>query len=170
MSDDQFDQEFEISRTQKKREAEAAQKLGERLILLNEKQLKELNLDESLLDAVHLAREIKAHGGKKRQLQYIGKLMRHTDIEPIEEYFEQLDSRHNIETAKFKSLENLRDKLVEQGVSMIDEVGKEFPNVDHQKLRQLVRNAANKKNEKLALKSKRAFFQYLKELATSDLD
>jgi len=166
MTDDQLDQEFEKSRTQKKHEADAAQELGERLLTLTDKQLKKLQLDESLLEAVFLAKEIKAYGGKKRQLQYIGKLMRHLDILPIEQFFAEQDDQHKLANAKFKVLENWRDKLIEQGVSVVPELEQEFPGLDAQKLRQLVRNATNKKNEKLALKSKRAIFQYLKELSS----
>jgi len=165
MSDDQFDHELEKSRSQQKREAEAVQDLGERLLTLNDKQLKKLQLDENLLEAVLLAKEIKAYGGKKRQLQYIGKLMRSLDVSTIDQYFEQVDNQHNLQNAKFRALENWRDKLVEQGVSVVSELEQEFPGLDSQKLRQLVRNATNKKNEKLALKSKRAIFQYLKELS-----
>lgn len=165
MSTDQSDQELEKSRSQKKREAEAAQDLGKRLLSLNEKQIASLHLDDSLLDAVRLAKNISSYSGKKRQLQYIGKLMRNVDIAPIEKFFSDLDSHHHQETAKFKALENWRDRLLEQGVPVIAELEREYPMLDQQKLRQLVRNASNKKNEKLALKSKRAIFQYLKELS-----
>lgn len=165
MSSDQFEQEQEKSRSQKKREAEAVQDLGERLVALSEKQLLSLQLDDLLLEAVRLAKTISSFSGKKRQLQYIGKLMRNVDIAPIEKFFFDLDNHHQQETAKFKALENWRDRLLEQGVSVIAELEREYPLLDHQKLRQLVRNASNEKNEKLALKSRRAIFQYLKELS-----
>lgn len=59
------------------------QKLGEELITLRQSDLDQLPLDEGLLEAVMQARQIKAHGALRRQKQYIGKLMRHIDPEPI---------------------------------------------------------------------------------------
>lgn len=78
------------SKSAKKREYLALQKLGEELITLRESELLELPIDESLLEAVMEARLIKAHGALRRQKQYIGKIMRHTDPEPIREALERL--------------------------------------------------------------------------------
>lgn len=66
-----------------KREHLARQKLGEELISLRDADLRSLALDEDLLEAVIEARGIKSHGALRRQKQYIGKIMRHTDPEPI---------------------------------------------------------------------------------------
>ncbi len=71
------------SKSARKREYLALQKLGEELISLKESDLASLPLDENLLDAVLEARQIKAHGAMRRQKQYIGKLMRHIDPEPL---------------------------------------------------------------------------------------
>jgi ribosome-associated protein len=71
------------SKSARKREYLALQKLGEELISLKESDLANLPLDENLLDAVLEARQIKAHGAMRRQKQYIGKLMRHIDPEPL---------------------------------------------------------------------------------------
>ena len=71
------------SKSAKKREYLALQKLGEDLIGLNEPDLRKMELDEDLLEAVLEARRIKSHGALRRQKQYIGKLMRHVDPEPI---------------------------------------------------------------------------------------
>ena len=73
------------SKSAKKREYLALQKLGEELISLKESDLEQLDLDEDLLEAVQEARTIKSHGALRRQKQYIGKLMRHVDPEPIRE-------------------------------------------------------------------------------------
>jgi len=71
------------SKSAKKREYLALQKLGEDLIGLNEPDLRKMELDEGLLEAVLEARRIKSRGALRRQKQYIGKLMRHVDPEPI---------------------------------------------------------------------------------------
>ena len=71
------------SKSALKREYIALQKLGEELITLKESDLDALPLDESLREAILEARQIKAHGALRRQKQYIGKLMRHIDPEPL---------------------------------------------------------------------------------------
>ncbi|MEY3466491.1 MAG: hypothetical protein RL603_2091 [Pseudomonadota bacterium] len=72
------------SKSARKRAAHAAQALGERLIALKESELAKLPLPEALASAVREAQRIKARGGLARQRQYIGKLMRDIDPEPIE--------------------------------------------------------------------------------------
>jgi ribosome-associated protein len=71
------------SKSARKREYIALQKLGEELIALKEPDLDSLPLDDRLREAVMEARQIKAHGALRRQKQYIGKLMRHIDPEPL---------------------------------------------------------------------------------------
>jgi ribosome-associated protein len=71
------------SKSARKREYIALQKLGEELITLNASDLDSLPLDDNLREAVLQARQMKAHGALRRQKQYIGKLMRHIDPEPV---------------------------------------------------------------------------------------
>ncbi len=75
--------ELKPSKSAKKREYLALQKLGEDLITLKESELASLPLDDDLLAAIHEAQQIKARGALRRQKQYIGKLMRHIDPEPL---------------------------------------------------------------------------------------
>ncbi len=75
--------ESKPSKSARKREFLALQKLGEQLIALKTSELQEIGLDEELLEAVLDAREIKAHSALRRQKQYIGKIMRRVDAEPI---------------------------------------------------------------------------------------
>jgi ribosome-associated protein len=72
------------SRTARKRAAEYAQKLGVRLCSLREQELSSLDLPAELLDALHEARRLRGHSALARQYQYIGRLMRELDLEPIE--------------------------------------------------------------------------------------
>ncbi|MGB5626894.1 MAG: ribosome biogenesis factor YjgA [Woeseiaceae bacterium] len=71
------------SKSARKREFLALQKLGEDLIALKESELREIGLDENLLEAVLEARRIKSNSALRRQKQYIGKIMRSVDPEPI---------------------------------------------------------------------------------------
>ena len=86
MQDDEDSGEFGYdgpSKSQRKRDADAAQALGTRLIELKESDLRALDLPEILFDAIVLAQRITSRGGLARQRQYIGKLMREVDVEPV---------------------------------------------------------------------------------------
>lgn len=80
---DYLDDSSAPSKSQRKREALARQKLGEQLVKLTAPQLKRVGLSEELLGAVQLAQRVTQRGGHKRQLQYIGKLMRELDPDEI---------------------------------------------------------------------------------------
>ena len=80
----EFDGYDRPSKSQRKRDADAAQAMGTRLIALKESELRALGLPETLLDAILLAQRITSRGGLARQRQYIGKLMRGIDLAPIE--------------------------------------------------------------------------------------
>ena len=82
-----------VSKTQKKREVEALQKLGASLIALAPAQLDTLELPGELLAAVREAQRIKSHEAKRRQVQYIGKLMRSLDPAPVRAALAQLNGR-----------------------------------------------------------------------------
>ena len=72
------------SRTRKKNEDRALQRLGGHLVVLPFGQLETMELPDELLTAIEFARKIKSHGARRRQIQYIGALMRHIDPQPIE--------------------------------------------------------------------------------------
>jgi ribosome-associated protein len=78
------------SRTQKKNEDRALQRLGEELVALPFSQLETIELPDELLTAIQLARKIKSRSARRRQIQYIGALMRHTDPQPIEAALERI--------------------------------------------------------------------------------
>ncbi|MFH1075382.1 MAG: ribosome biogenesis factor YjgA [Pseudomonadota bacterium] len=72
------------SKTQKKNEAHALQRLGEQLVALSDDQLKDIGLPDELLAAIKCAQKINKHGARRRQIQHIGVIMRHIDPQPIE--------------------------------------------------------------------------------------
>ena len=80
------------SRTQKKNEDRALQRLGEQLVALPIGQLEAMELPDELLTAIELAHKIKSRGARRRQIQYIGALMRHIDPQPIETALERIRS------------------------------------------------------------------------------
>ncbi len=80
------------SRTQKKNEDRALQRLGEQLVALPFGQLEAMELPDELLTAIELAHKIRSRSARRRQIQYIGALMRHIDPQPIEAALERIRS------------------------------------------------------------------------------
>ncbi|MFU8797500.1 MAG: ribosome biogenesis factor YjgA [Gammaproteobacteria bacterium] len=72
------------SKSQIKRDMLALQTLGERLVALNSTQLAKIPLDDTIIAAIHEAHRMRSHGAVRRQLQYIGRLMRSVDPKPIQ--------------------------------------------------------------------------------------
>ncbi len=83
--------------------------------------------------------------GRRRQLQLIGKMLRQRDVEPIRQALDKLKNRHNQQVVLFHKLENLRDRLIDQGDDAIAEVLNLWPDADRQQLRTLIRNAKKEK-------------------------
>jgi ribosome-associated protein len=132
--------EFEGSRAKQKAESEALQKLGEQLLDLPETRLKKLDLPEKLLEAVSEAKRISNFEGKRRQMQYIGKLMRKVDPEPIRAAVDAAKKGSATETLLLHRAEKWRDDLIAVEDSF-DAWMREYPNTDAQHLRSLIRQA-----------------------------
>jgi ribosome-associated protein len=109
------------SKSARKRASDDLQALGEELVELPESELEALPLPDVLRDAVMLARRITAHGGLYRQKQYIGKLMRKIDAEPIRIALETRHERERIATLRFRRVEQWRDRIVREGRPALDE-------------------------------------------------
>ena len=100
------------SKSQRKRDSHALQALGECLVELSDERLLLLPLSEQMIDAVRLARGIRAHEGRRRQMQYIGRLMRDADADAIRQVIEGDRQQHRAETALMHSAEHWRERLV----------------------------------------------------------
>ena len=155
------------SKTKAKEEVEALQELGKRLVGVGNDRLKKLDIPESLRDAVLEAKKITSHGALRRQMQYIGKLMRDVDTDPIQEMLDELDGISNKANARFHALEKLRDRLIEDE-SVITTLKNDYPDLDVSALRTMRRNAIKEQAEQKPPKAYRAIFQLLKSLASSD--
>ncbi len=152
------------SKSQKKRDMHALLELGEQLVTLSAEQLAKFNLDELLLAAIQDTQKITSHGAKRRQLQYLGKLMRSVDPQPIQVMLAQLHQQTRRETAHFHKLEQWRDKFIQQGDAAITDFLGQYPNVDRQYLRQLVRNAKQTLNNQQGPRAAKLLFRYLKQV------
>jgi ribosome-associated protein len=153
-----------VSKSQLKRESHELQALGEELVELPAAKLAKIPLPEELADAIALAQRIKQRGGRKRQLQYIGKLMRKIDAEPIQQAMDALKLDATRETVQLHKLEQWRDRLVAEGDAALAELLDAYPNAERQHLRQLVRNAQRESKQNKPPKSAREIFRYLREL------
>lgn len=102
------------SKSQKKRMQTALQNLGEQLIGLSDEQLAGLLLDERLNSAIQEARRMKSHEAKRRQKQYIGKLMRDIDQAPIHALLSSLKNDDRLQKRIFANAERWRDRLVRE--------------------------------------------------------
>lgn len=129
------------SKSERKRRSDDLQSLGEALIELSAAELEALPLPDQLRDAVELARRITAHGGLYRQKQYIGKLMRKIDAEPIRQAIEARRDRERVEALRFHRVEQWRDKLLTEGVEAVAKLQAEFPNIDGAAIRSLTERA-----------------------------
>lgn len=163
--DDMADDLQPPSKSALKREMQALQELGEALVGLSEGELATIPLENDLAEAIHTARRIKSHEGLRRQMQYIGKLMRRTETEAIAAAYEDLQNGRQQRNQQFHELEHWRDTLIEQGVGAMAEVLERYPNADRQHLRQLITAAGKERAAEQPPAAARKLFRYLRELA-----
>jgi ribosome-associated protein len=118
------------SKSARKRAAHAAQELGEELIKLSDAQLEALALPEQLMDALRLARRISSRGGGARQRQFIGKLMRTIDPEPIRAALSARSAADARATERFRRVENWRERLISEGAPALAALASWRPDID----------------------------------------
>ena len=118
------------SKSARKRAAHAAQDLGEELVRLREAELTALALPEALAEAIRAARRITSRAGLARQRQYIGKLMREIDPEPIRAALDSRRQADAAETERFKRIEHWRERLVSEGQLALSELQRWRPDID----------------------------------------
>ncbi|MCK2089492.1 DUF615 domain-containing protein [Thauera aromatica] len=150
------------SKSSRKREMHALQDLGEQLVALSAERLKKVPLPDVLYDAVRAAQGFKMEA-RRRQMQYIGKLMRKIDPAPIQAQLEIFAGNSAAEVAKMHRLERLRSDLLEDE-KVIGSIAESWPGADLQYLRTLRRNALKEREAGKPPKSFREIFRVLREL------
>jgi ribosome-associated protein len=151
-----------VSKSQMKREMLALQELGEKLVALSADQLGQMDLPTTLADALSQAQSIKKHGAKKRQLQYVGRLMRDVDADDIQNQLDKL-TRQSVESInQLHKIEKWRERLISDGDAALTEFLTEYPTVDRQQLRTLVRSAIQEREKGKPPKFFRKIFQFIK--------
>ena len=152
------------SKSALKREAEELQKLGEALIDLPDALLEQLPLPEALRDAVANARRFTSHGARLRQRQYIGKLMRKIEVEPIRRALDARQQEQRLEARRFQRIEQWRERLIREPHIAVPELLVEMPGADAERLRALAAEAAQDTRDGATPRAARLLFQYLREL------
>ncbi len=163
---DEFEQEYDRpSKSQLKREMTALQKLGEDLVEQPKDRVKRVPMPEDVRDAILECQQIKNHEGRRRQLQYVGKKMRTLTEEEVAIIQKTIDSWRGAsksETAAMHALERRREKLLANDAALTD-IMADYPSIDVQQLRALIRNARKEQAEQKPPKAYREIFQILKQ-------
>ena len=131
------------SRTDRKRESDEQQKLGEDLLTLRAELMARLALPDKLTDAIAEAKRITNFEGKRRQLQFVGKLMRKLDPEQLDAVRAALGEQHSgsaSETLALHQVESWRERLITDDGALQDWVN-QYPQSDSQQMRALIRQA-----------------------------
>ncbi|WP_028293184.1 ribosome biogenesis factor YjgA [Oceanobacter kriegii] len=161
---DEQPEEYElVSKSEMKREMERWQALGEKLTQLPESLWKQLPISDTLLAALNESKRIKQFGARKRHLNYIGKVMRDEDVDAIQQFVDMQDPSSEAYGRRQGQLEMWRNRLLADGKAL-NEFIEQYPQVDRQQLRNLVRNAQKEvqgENGKPG-KSYKALFQLIK--------
>ena len=155
------------SKSQRKRDSTALQKLGAALVDLSEERLAKIDMPDALRTALRDTRGITKHEARRRQLQYIGKLMRSTDPQPIQAALDAIAGVSAAENARMHRLERLRLQLLENEAAALAEIHSAHPAADMQLLRQLRRNALKEKELNKPPRAFREIFHVLKSLEES---
>jgi ribosome-associated protein len=149
------------SKTQRKQAMTALQQLGEELLRLSASQLDRIDLPESLRDALQEARRITAHEGRRRQMQYIGRLMRQVDPDPIRRALSVATGESRAAAALMHRCERWRERLLGDD-DALTEFAAAYPDCDLTRLRTLIRAARKEQETQAAPSSFRELFQALK--------
>lgn len=149
------------SKTRRKRDMHALQALGEALVELRAERLAELVLPESLHEAVLEARRITSREGRRRQLQYIGRLMREVDPEPIRTKLEAWRRAASLHTQEHHVAERWRERLIAEEHAL-DELLAAHPSLDADALRSLARDARRERTTGAPPRRYRELFRVLK--------
>ncbi|MFV0662098.1 ribosome biogenesis factor YjgA [Denitromonas sp.] len=150
------------SKTRRKKDSDALQRLGAELVALSAERLKKVPLPDNLRDAVRDCQRFKMEA-RRRQLQYIGKLMRNVDPEPIQAMLDVFTGVSAEEIARQHRIERQRDRLLEDE-GMLFELAERHPGADLQRLRVLRRNALKERETQKPPRAYRELFRILREI------
>jgi ribosome-associated protein len=153
-----------LSKSARKREAASLQELGVKLSALPDQELKSLDLPDGLFTALRDLRRLPSHGAQVRQRQYIGKLMRSIDPEPVLAKLAERKQRHDLEIRHFQQIERWRDRLLSEREAAVEELLQEFPSAERATLLKLLDKAERERLEQRSPAGARELFAFLRQL------
>ncbi len=151
------------NKTQIKREIKVLNQLGKELIDLPDSSLKKVPLSDTMRQAIKDGQRFR-RGALQRQLRRIASLMQHEDIDAIQLELTRQKQPSKQQTAELHQLEQWRDRLIGGDEKLLTELIDQFPVIDRQHIRQLVRNAGIEQKREKPPKSARLLFKYLSEI------
>jgi ribosome-associated protein len=157
-------EEQRLSKSARKREAASLQELGVQLSALPDQEIKALGLPDSLFVALRDLRRLPSHGAQVRQRQYIGKLMRSIDPEPVLAKLAERKQRHDMEIRHFQQIERWRDRLLSEPAAGVEELQQAFPDIDKAALLKLLDKAERERAEQRSPVGARELFAFLRQL------
>jgi ribosome-associated protein len=159
------DEELPKSKSQIKREMDALQEVGKKLLNLSKNQLKKIEMSDTLKDAIEESGRIKQHEAKRRHLQYIGRVMRTEDHETISQRVALLDTTSAAYNKLFHQIEIKRDQLIgensKEALSVYLEANPEIEEI--QFLRQLIRQSQKELSQEGKTTNRKKLFRFLRE-------
>lgn len=157
------------SKSQLKREQNELQNLGKEMTRLSDEQLKRIGLPEDVLVEIVEFRRMKSFGAQRRQLQLIGKKMRHMDPVAVREAIDRVTGEARASVALLHRCETLREQMLASDDAVTKFIN-EHPEVDIPQLRTLIRNARKERDLGKAPASARALYRFLFSLLEQPLD
>jgi ribosome-associated protein len=157
-------EEQRLSKSARKREAASLQELGVKLSALPDQEIKALGLPDTLFVALRDLRRLPSHGAQIRQRQYIGKLMRNIDPQPVLAKLAERKQRHDVEIRHFQQIEKWRDRLLSEPTTAVDELLEEYPKADRETLAKLLEKAERERLEQRSPVGARELFAFLRQL------
>ncbi len=151
------------SRSQRKRESAALQVLGEELCKLPGQVLMDLGVDGELREAIAVWQKTRSMEGKRRQMQYVGKLMRATDTRALFTAWQSFKADGAADVRALHEIEDLRQRLLDNAPGVWSEVFSKFPDINRQELEELVLEARNEQKTGKPPRAFRAVFRLLRE-------
>lgn len=161
--DDLHDEDEQPSKSELKRQMHALQQLGEELVELPARRLEQIPMSAKLQEGVELARRLKQREARRRQLQYIGKVLRTEDLAVIQEKLDAFRNEGLFARQQHHLAERWRDRIIEEGAPAIEALLEEYPHFDRQPLRQLQLQAQREQQREAPPAAARKLFRHLRE-------
>ena len=152
------------NKSQLKRDIAEVSQLSEEISQLTSSQIAKLSLPDVIVLAIESAAKMPAKSARKREMKYVTSLMRHEDLDAIQESLDKMKAKSAHATRELHQAERWRDRLLSEDNKVVTEFLNQFPTAEVQQIRQLIRNAKKEIASSKPPKNSRLLFRYLREL------